>query len=93
MSPKERHAFAFGYHIALQRARAELCAMTANWDAKVASAQEEARKQTRAMAANFDAEVAALRNDFAEVVRDIHRYRAIERGLDADRNDLDTWLH
>ena len=32
-----------------------------------------------ALAASFDAEIASLRNDFAEVVRDVHRYRAIER--------------
>jgi hypothetical protein len=69
MSPKERRAFAFGYRIALKRARAELRAMAASWDAKVASVQEEAHKQTRAMAENFNAEIASLQD---EARRELH---------------------
>jgi hypothetical protein len=45
-----------------------------------------------ALAATFDAEIAALRNDFAKVKADVHRYRSIERGLDAER-DIDVRLH
>jgi hypothetical protein len=52
----------------------------------------KARKDLYALAANFDAEVAALRNDFAEVVRDVHRFRPIERALNAER-DFNARLH
>jgi multidrug resistance efflux pump len=65
--------------------------MAANFDASVASMQEEARN-LHAMAAIFDSEVAALRSDFAEVVRDVQRYRAIERAIDTER-DFDTLLN
>jgi hypothetical protein len=92
MSPKERRAYALGYRFALRRARMEVRTLAANFDASVASVREEARKDLHAMAATFDAEVAALRNDFAEVVRDVHRYRAIERALDTERN-VDARLH
>ena len=50
------------------------------------------RADLHALAASFDAEIAALRNDFAEVVRDVHRFRAIERGLDAEC-DFDALLN
>jgi len=45
-----------------------------------------------ALAADFDSQIASLRNDFAEIVRDVARYRSIERALDAER-DLDVQLH
>ena len=56
------------------------------------AALRKAHKDLDRLAANFDAEIASLRNDFAEVVRDVHRYRAIERGLDVTP-DFDARLH
>jgi hypothetical protein len=87
-----RRGFVLGYRSALRRASMEVRTMAANFDASVATMQEEARKDLHAMAANFDAEIAALRKDFAEVVRDVHRFRAIERALDAER-DCDARLN
>ena len=55
-------------------------------------AYAKARKDLHSLAANFDAEIASLRNDFAKVVRDVARFRAIERALDAER-DFDARLH
>jgi len=55
-------------------------------------AYARARKDLHALAANFDAEIAALRSDFADVVRDVHRHRSIEKALDAAR-DFDARLH
>ena len=45
-----------------------------------------------ALVADFDSQIASLRNDFAEVVRDVHRFRSIEKALDVER-DFDTLLN
>src|SRR5215831_14390429 len=61
------------------------CAVTATWDAKIASVHEEARKELRSVVASLDAEVASLQEEFSAVVRDIQRFRSIEKALDAER--------
>ena len=72
--------------------RKELTLMRRGYRAGYSAALRKCHADLHALAADFDSQIAALRNDFAEVVRDVHRYRAIERGLDAER-DFGAQLH
>ena len=86
MSPKERRAFRLGFLSAVRKTRQELHAMAVNFDAKVASVQEDAHKELRSVVASLDAEVANLQEEFSAVVRDVHRYRVIEHAIDTERD-------
>ena len=72
--------------------RKELMLMRRGYRAGYSAALRKCHGDLHTLAADFDSQIASLRNDFAEVVRDVHRYRAIERGLDAARA-IDVRLH
>jgi hypothetical protein len=72
--------------------RKDLDRLAANFDAGVASVQEEARKELRSVVASLDAEVASLQGEFSAVVRDADRFRRIEQALGV-RYEPGTWLN
>jgi hypothetical protein len=72
--------------------RKELTLLRRGYRAGYHAAFRKCHADLHALAADFDSQIAALRNDFAEVVRDVHRFRAMERALDAGR-DFNAWLN
>jgi len=51
-----------------------------------------AKQQLRAMVQRLDDELASLQNDLAALGDEYHRFKAIERGIGAERSN-DTWLN
>jgi len=72
--------------------RKELMLMRRGYRAGYSAALRKCHGDLHTLAADFDSQIASLRNDFREIVRDVARYRAIERGLDAG-SDFDARLH
>jgi len=84
-----RRGFILGYAAALRRARKDLDRLAANFDAEIASLQDEARKELHSLTASFSAEIDA-------VAREVHREktnRAVKEAANERATIPDGWLH
>jgi flagellar biosynthesis/type III secretory pathway protein FliH len=78
-----------GYRAALRRAHKDLDRLAANFDAEIASLQDEARKELHSLTASFSAEIAA-------VAREVHQEktnRAVEEAASERALIPNGWLH
>jgi flagellar biosynthesis/type III secretory pathway protein FliH len=85
-----RRGYRAGYHAALRRARKDLDRLAANFDAEIASLQDEAHKELHSLAASFGAEIGNA------IARQVHREkinRAVKEAVDERAMIPDGWLH
>ena len=88
-APLLRRSFIMGYRAALRRAHKDLDRLAANFDAEIASLQDEARKELHSLTASFSAEIDAI-------AREAHREktnRAVEQAAAERATILDARLH
>ena len=84
-----RRGFILGYRAALRRARKDLDRLAANFDAEIASLQDEARKELHSLTAGFSAEIGAI-------AREVHREktnRAVREAASERATIPNGWLH
>ena len=82
-------AYKLGYIRAFNKCRADLHALAANFDAQIASLQDEARKELDSLTASFSAEIDAI-------ARETHREkinRAVKEAANERATIPDMWLH
>ena len=87
MTPKERRAFAFGYRLALRRARKELDAMSQRLDTEIAELDDRMRAAHQQTIRDIDDEIAELADEMLSMGNEFRRWQAVEKAIATERSN------